>query len=819
LDFGGATNSARAFNTSLQNFKVKDLANEFKTFLVTLGSLGKTQTANTVATKGATTATVGYTAATEGATVATNTFSAALKGTGILLLVTAVIALIANFDKLKDVGGVVGRVFTAIGDTIKGFVQFMKDFSDALGLTDFKNQEATKNLIKNSEERIKQYDKEKESLNRLLQRLNILGQPIEATQRMFDVDAATKAYNRFNELVAQAQKATSEEDKKNLLEQANKEWEIYTKLSEDIKDADAKGLKEKNDLERAGVDQRTAAQINSIKNVYSKERAAALEEKRLKQRDIEDEITKRSSEIGKFNILQNNLEFTISQTKDAYAKRNLESQLSAVKLRKDEEFAVIKVLEDQKIQLQQTTNTKLKETSIKERQEIAQKELGIIKSSGEEILKMEGWNITARYELQKSAINAQIRYIEANINKLFPIDPNLPRAQAMEKQRIESRLVLNGLIADGVKLEADWAERSKKAQQSRIDSEAELAKLQAKTLEERYAAEEKIINNRFEKEKEVADFIKMTPLEIQALWERNAVRRAEQITSLAELEKKKNKEVEDEKRKDIEATLDYNARRSADIATTKEADVSGKFMSFWASADAIEAGLKAQKDALKQSMDQEIQMAISKGESIFVIEEKYRALNAKADRDAQEAKLAMISEGINKGAALAEQGMQLANAIDTIAKNNARKNLKDGEKVSVDVQKKEFKRSQALGIVSVGIDTAKAIGALLPMYATNPIYAGILTGLIGATSIAQIAAIKSQKFVPETGSSTGGSSGGGITAPEVNQTNISTPTLFGLGQFDPSTVTGNKPQRVYVLESDITNAQKNVQQVQVSATF
>jgi hypothetical protein len=66
----------------------------------------------------------------------------AIKATGIGLLVGAVVALIANFDKLKTSGGVLGQVLTFIGDTVGKVVQGLKDFSDFLGLTNIKGQEA-----------------------------------------------------------------------------------------------------------------------------------------------------------------------------------------------------------------------------------------------------------------------------------------------------------------------------------------------------------------------------------------------------------------------------------------------------------------------------------------------------------------------------------------------------------------------------------------------------------------------------------------------------------------------------------------------------
>jgi len=77
-----------------------------------------------------------------GATQAFGGLGKAIAASGIGLLVLGIVQLIANFDELKKVGGLVGAVFTAIGDLIDNIIQGIKDFSDALGLTNTKLAEA-----------------------------------------------------------------------------------------------------------------------------------------------------------------------------------------------------------------------------------------------------------------------------------------------------------------------------------------------------------------------------------------------------------------------------------------------------------------------------------------------------------------------------------------------------------------------------------------------------------------------------------------------------------------------------------------------------
>jgi hypothetical protein len=257
--------------------------------------------------------------------------------------------------------------------------------------------------------------------------------------------------------------------------------------------------------------------------------------------------------------------------------------------------------------------------------------------------------------------------------------------------------------------------------------------------------------------------------------------------------------------------------READYFSSK-AKTSGAF-SIGAQLEALDKEHALKLEQMNFQMEKELRVVGLAEEKKNAIREYYAQKEEELAEQTLQFKLEKVKEGVDKGAALAEQGVKLASAIDEIIRNNNRKNLKDGEVLSEKVQKREFNSQKALGIVSVGIDTAKGIAAVLPTYAINPVYGAILMGLIGATGLAQIAAIQSQKFSPETGSSSGNATGSTTTLPSVEQTNISTPTLFGLGQFNPANAPTNQQQRVYVLESDITRSQQNVRQVQVAAGF
>ena len=116
----------------------------------------------------------------------------------------------------------------------------------------------------------------------------------------------------------------------------------------------------------------------------------------------------------------------------------------------------------------------------------------------------------------------------------------------------------------------------------------------------------------------------------------------------------------------------------------------------------------------------------------------------------------------------------------------------------------------------------------------GPIVGGILAGLVAATTAVQVAAISKTKFdggAPEiTAPNTGGAGGGGAdTGAGAVTTAASTGGFTGFNQGLLGTPGGagatgtvlNPPdaQRVYILESDITNTQRRVSTLESNASF
>lgn len=76
-------------------------------------------------------------------------FRLALAATGIGAVLLAVIALISNWDKLKQSGGLLTKTLEGIGKATGAVVQGFKDLFDALGLSDFAIKESNDRLEQN----------------------------------------------------------------------------------------------------------------------------------------------------------------------------------------------------------------------------------------------------------------------------------------------------------------------------------------------------------------------------------------------------------------------------------------------------------------------------------------------------------------------------------------------------------------------------------------------------------------------------------------------------------------------------------------------
>lgn len=177
-------------------------------------------------------------------------------------------------------------------------------------------------------------------------------------------------------------------------------------------------------------------------------------------------------------------------------------------------------------------------------------------------------------------------------------------------------------------------------------------------------------------------------------------------------------------------------------------------------------------------------------------------------------------QNIDKIFGYAQAGASALSALNDLITQNENQKLKAGEKLSIQLQKRQFERQKALGIISAIINTAQGITAALSQ---APPYSFIMAALTGVTGALQIAKIASSKFNPESGGG-GDTSAPTATAPSAATapslaSNFSAGQFFGAGTARAQKADSNSNNRVYVVESDITSVQNRVAVTQTRSTL
>jgi hypothetical protein len=191
--------------------------------------------------------------------------------------------------------------------------------------------------------------------------------------------------------------------------------------------------------------------------------------------------------------------------------------------------------------------------------------------------------------------------------------------------------------------------------------------------------------------------------------------------------------------------------------------------------------------------------------AIIAASNEAAAVQIENDRRVAEEKAANVRGGFE----LAQAAANSLSALNDIIGRKEREGLKQGEALSLETQKKAFKRAQSLALIQTTINGAQAISSILGQYPKFDGGFAMIAALVSATAAiaSQYAVIASQKFSPDGGGGGGGVTssplqmGGGITAPSIQ------PPTNTSGLIQEGT-----DFKVYVVESDITNTQQGVQQ-------
>jgi hypothetical protein len=215
-------------------------------------------------------------------------------------------------------------------------------------------------------------------------------------------------------------------------------------------------------------------------------------------------------------------------------------------------------------------------------------------------------------------------------------------------------------------------------------------------------------------------------------------------------------------------------------------------------------GLALSIDLAQQKADAELAVLKDKNERGLLSAQEYADAQAKVEEDLQAKKLNAVEGGLNSA-------QSLSNAFFSLAQASAGKDAKK----QLELKKKQFKVDKAFNLVRATIDGIRSVQAALTQ---TPPLSYVLAAFNGVMAAANIAKIASSKFEGETGGGGGGSSDipSAMTAPTINAPSSSSTQLNADGSVKPSG--GQITSRVIVVESDITNKQRQVASMQQNAS-
>jgi hypothetical protein len=203
------------------------------------------------------------------------------------------------------------------------------------------------------------------------------------------------------------------------------------------------------------------------------------------------------------------------------------------------------------------------------------------------------------------------------------------------------------------------------------------------------------------------------------------------------------------------------------------------------------------------------------------IEDRYAAeRKEKEEADQQEIRDAR-QKTIDDSIAGAEQLVNIAGSLNTIFHGRELARIKQKQEAGIKLTQSEERRlkreeqiQKAFAIAQIAIDTAKGVSAAIAAGAGVP-FPGNLIAI--ATGVAQV--------LSGIASATALLGGGGsaVSAPSIDTTAGGTSSQDNsapvLNQFDSGSTYLNQPNKVFVVESDITSTQKNVASIEQSFTY
>ena len=245
-----------------------------------------------------------------------------IKANPLLLIATIIISIGTALFALKDKIAIVGKAFDFLGGILDTVVGAVKDFTDWIGISSFKADEAHKKLMENAEEAKKAINERYDAEIRAAKRAGTETENIEEQRLRY---LYLQNFKQIQALQERGKQRSNEENKQ-LIELTKQNKEYYQDLL-DLDDAKNDKLKEKQ-------------------KKFSDESKRKAEEDAKWRRDFEREVLRRQAEMNK--------EFEDSQKKkqeeqDKIDADRIEAEIQAEQKKLDAQKAArLKAVEDYK---------------------------------------------------------------------------------------------------------------------------------------------------------------------------------------------------------------------------------------------------------------------------------------------------------------------------------------------------------------------------------------------------------------------------------------------------------------------------------------
>lgn len=473
---------------------------------------------------------------------------------------------------------------------------------------------------------------------------------------------------------------------------------------------------------------------------------------------------------------------------------------------------------------------------IKEKLSLQSQNLAILEKEGdisgdyEEYNKaLETYNATMdkHNELIKKIDQSNLNTIQLNNQVKLQREKN---AQALVKDAEEERKQ----IEETKKKEADALkerqQKWKEYQDNRKNFSRQLRDLEISLIEDDNKRQEAEINEKYKRqiedvkanEKLLADEKKALVLQLEANLAqdlkdlRDKIEDDRKKKELEDLEKEKEKLAKKkEMQENYDAFVISNMKDGLDkqIAEEKAAfeERAAQLDEFLANGIITKEQYDLQYEDLKKQSEERITQ--------FTEEETQKRIDAK-------------NEEIERGLQITEAGLNAAKGLTDLFFGLALQKAKGNAAKELELKKKQFKVEKAFNIVRATIDGVRSVQAALTQ---APPLSYVLAAFNGVLAAANIAKIATAKF--DGGGADGGGGGGSVgsaggAGPSAAAAPVFNPQTFGINSgtspsVNSSTTFGNigkqvsqmQPQKVYVVESDMTNTQKKVEVIQERASF